>query len=127
MARLAQPSASLNTPYAFATSPWGQKSLSTGKVKPCCSAQMRCAWRESHEIASTCAPCALERRRVVADLAELTLAHTGEGERVEDDHDRLAPQLGERDVVAVLVLEREIGATSPTARHGVSSCRGLRS
>ena len=91
VARLAQPSASLNTPYSLATAPWGQKSLSTGKVKPCCSAQMRCEWRESHEMASTCATAALERRRVVADLAELALAHAGEGERVEDDHDRLCP------------------------------------
>src|SRR5262249_28176070 len=56
VARFAQPSASLNTPYALATSPWGQTSLSTGNVNPCSSAQMRCEWPESHEMASTCAP-----------------------------------------------------------------------
>src|SRR6476646_5894540 len=56
VARVAQQSASLNTPYSFATAPWGQKSLSTGKVNPCSSAQTRCEWRESQEIASTCAP-----------------------------------------------------------------------
>ena len=55
LARFAQPSCSLNTPYAFATAPWGQKSESTGNVKPCCSAHWACAWRVSQEIASTAA------------------------------------------------------------------------
>jgi hypothetical protein len=56
VARLAQPSASLNTPYALATSPWGQKSESTGNPKPCSSAHLACAWRLSHDTASTCMP-----------------------------------------------------------------------
>jgi hypothetical protein len=52
---------------------------------------------------------ALERGRVVADLAELTLAGAGERERIEDDHHRLPAQLRQRDVVAVLILQREVG------------------
>ena len=56
VARFAHPRASLNTPYSFATAPCGQKSDSTGNVYPCCSAQVRWAWRVSQLIASTWAP-----------------------------------------------------------------------
>ena len=86
-------------------------------MKPCCSAQMRCEWRESHEIASTCAPPRSNADGIVADLAQLALADAGERERVEDDHHRLAAQRGERDVVAVLVLEREIGCDVADCGH----------
>src|SRR5262249_31937538 len=65
-------------------------------------------------------PRPLERRRVVADLAELSLAHAGEGERIEHDHDRLAPQLRERDLVAVPVLQREAGGGVAGCDHGAS-------
>src|SRR5262249_53517561 len=55
----------------------------------------------------------------VTDLAEFTLADTGEGEGVEHDDNRLAPELGQRDVAALLILEREIGRGVADCHHRV--------
>ena len=79
--RFAQPSCSLNTPYALATSPCGQKSDEHREREALLLGPLRlrvagvAADREHRRVG------ALEHRRVVADLAELALAHTGEGER----------------------------------------------
>ena len=55
-------------------------------------------------------PGPLVLREVVAQLAQLALADAGEGERVEDEGDvLLAAEARERDVVAVLIFEREVG------------------
>ena len=44
------------------------------------------------------------------ERAELALADAGEGERIEHEHHvLLAPERRQRDVVAVLVLQREVG------------------
>src|SRR5207248_6286516 len=54
--------------------------------------------------------CVLELRQVVADGAELTLAHAGERERIEDQHDVPLPtERRQCDVVSVLILACEVG------------------
>ena len=46
----------------------------------------------------------------LAELAQLALAHPGEGERVEDErHGALAGEVGQRDVIARPVLQGERG------------------
>ena len=47
--------------------------------------------------------------QLVAQLAQLTGAQAGEGERVEDQQHGRAPQLGEGDDLLVLVGEAELG------------------
>ena len=75
----------------------------------------------------------VELRQVVAQRAQLALADAGERERVEDDHDVLrAAERRQRHVVAVLVLQREVGGLlADLDGHGGSSrssaCRSAES
>ena len=70
-------------PVGLRTAPCGQKSDSTGKVKPLCVAQILCVGGGPTEIASVAVSSFSIGGQMVPDLVELALADAGERQREE--------------------------------------------
>ena len=118
------PAFSMNTPYACATSPCGQKSDSSGKSKPCASDQAFSAYGWSDGDRQDLDVVVLEVGEVVAHRAQLARADAGEGEGVEhQQHGAVAAERRERDLLVVLVLQGEVGGLgSHLGGHGDVHC-----
>ena len=120
--RCGAPFASLNTPYALAAAPCGQKSDANVYSAPssrfhACRAGGRVA-RDEDDLGARLA----ERLEVLLEVARLVLADGRERERVEDEEDVRAPaEVGEPDALAVRHREVELGrdlhlSSPPSAR-----------
>ena len=102
------------TPYRSVTA-WSSSARSV-KFSDCLSWNFLTALTGSGETPRTVAPAASYSARV-ADAAGLRRAARRVGSGVEVEDDPLAAQVAQRDVVAVLILQREVGCFGPCLDH----------